>query len=78
MNTCRSCGAEILWVQMPTGLLAPVDKEPVPTGNIVLTWPTKPRQAIRASVVAGPSLLDESRYLSHFATCPRGKKWRKK
>ena len=36
MNTCRSCGAPILWRETHAGRRMPIDPEPVADGNVVI------------------------------------------
>jgi hypothetical protein len=38
MNTCRSCGAELEWALTAEGHRIPLDKVPVPDGNIVFDY----------------------------------------
>lgn len=60
--TCRSCGADILWVEMSSGKKMPVDPKRL---SIVHISPVNDQGV----VVQG--------YTSHFATCPNAKKHRK-
>ena len=38
MAECKSCGAEIEWALTPEGHRIPIDKVPVPDGNIVYDY----------------------------------------
>lgn len=74
---CRSCGAHVIWcVNANTGKRAPIDKEPVVGGNIIIrrngTYEVV-RKAIRESLSA-----DHPLYTNHFMTCPQAKTWHKK
>lgn len=77
---CRSCGAPIRWARTARGNAMPVDAEPNPEGNVVLTENEK---GLFASVrVAGSRGLAEARaagpvYMPHHATCPDGRSWRR-
>lgn len=73
MSVCRSCGAEIRWVEMEgSGKRMPIDPAPSPRGNVEVF------DNVNARVVAGPDLLvGVNYYTSHFATCPQAAKHRK-
>lgn len=57
-DTCKSCGAQIVWLQT-------VSDEP------------KPMPVNAASVTEGDMLFNPTRHMTHFATCPHSKQWRK-
>jgi hypothetical protein len=66
-DTCRSCGAPILWRQSSTnGRPMPLDPEPVDGGHFALT----PTEAIYLHFPQGPQ------YQAHFVSCPAGPEWR--
>ncbi len=67
--TCRSCKAEIVFVETVKGHRIPIDPAPVAGGNI----------EIKADV-AHMVLPDagKKRHVSHFATCPNSAAHRKK
>lgn len=68
---CRACGAPMIWtVTAINGKAIPLDAEPVPEGNIVIIDG-------RAVVTTEPAAVGELRYVSHFATCPEAKRFRK-
>lgn len=79
-STCRSCGAKVLWVRMPSNALMPVDPDPHPKGNVLL-----PRYqdgtATGVAVVLNARLReqhpDQALHQSHFATCPFAARHRK-
>lgn len=71
-SNCRSCGAPMLWVVWPnSGKRMPVDFDPVPDGDVVLTlkktegvlW------AAKAAALDAEALVGRRRFVSHFATC---------
>lgn len=72
---CRSCNASILWLHTANGERMPVDTQPVADGNL--------RIINGRAIVTGATidLLDPTddgtRYVSHFASCPESREWRK-
>lgn len=73
---CKSCGAEILWVKTIKGRGMPLDSQPSPRGNVIIS------ENGTALVYREPSAIaaryeNEPRYLSHFATCKNADQWRK-
>ena len=78
MTACKSCGAKVVWaVSAKTGGRMPLDAEPVENGNVVVDFnhPVPEFTTLRPMEVA---VHDGPLYLSHFATCPDQKQWRKK
>lgn len=86
---CSRCSAPIKWVIQTTGSLQPLDPDPRADGNIVLTGLTRPH-GVRENVpevrvltkaerdATGALALDYgSRYVTHFATCPNARDFRK-
>jgi hypothetical protein len=75
---CRSCKAPIAWVlMMGSGKSNPLDPEPSPKGNVVVS---KDGQACAVSASEADRLRTEegaSLYLSHFATCPQAKQFKR-
>ena len=75
MNTCRSCGAPILWRETHAGRRMPIDPEPVADGNVVI-------EGDIAEVLKAEHLArlggDVPRYRSHFATCPQAAEHRRR
>ena len=83
-GTCRSCGAPVLWVKTEARKAIPLDPEPVEGGNIIVSvGPGRQETAHteRAEETAArracPIPEGRTAFLSHFATCPDHKKWRK-
>jgi hypothetical protein len=79
MGRCRSCGAPIRWAVTVNGKRMPVDDQPVPDGNLVLSDPTPGAYAPVAAAFDPQQLLidDPPRFVSHFATCPQADQYRK-
>lgn len=83
-DTCRSCGAPIVWTLTVRDRDMPVDAEPVAGGNLQLERIVRYRGAepvttdrIRSTVVKSHLAFGSSDlYLSHFAKCPQASKWR--
>lgn len=65
---CRSCGAAVRWVLTSTGKRMPLDLDPQENGNITLD---ESGMASVGKTGEGP------RYVSHFASCPQAKNWRR-
>lgn len=83
MSTCQACAAPIRWVITEAGKAMPIDAEPVPDGNIIMTGRTVRTRGGRLTPEVGyltegtlfPS--DATRYVSHFATCTHPEQFRK-
>ncbi len=73
-SRCRSCSAPIFFAKTCTGKNAPIDWTPRPDGNLQvmcvdeLAWILNKDEDDQANV---------DHFVSHFATCPQAKKWRK-
>jgi hypothetical protein len=76
MTNCRSCGAEIIWAKTIKNRAIPLDAEPNPTGNVVLSDEGTALVYNSPEAIA-PRYESYPRYLSHFATCPDHEQWRK-
>lgn len=77
MSLCRSCGADIKWIELSSGKKMPVDSEAV-------SWDEAEEGMALVSEdgdvqKSAGNLIDDDRlwYVSHFATCPQANKWRK-
>lgn len=73
MSSCRACKRPIHWVSTITGQRLPLDRDPVPDGNVMLLpngrckiVPTEERAKCVAPL-----------FKSHFATCPVAEQFRK-
>ena len=78
---CRSCGAPLLWALTKKGRRIPLDRNPVPDGNIEIEEADEGPPMSR--VVSGqgelsPGLFPATRYKSHFSTCPNAKRHRRR
>lgn len=64
--TCKSCGAEILWVKTEMGNWMPVDRACHPAGHLVVN------HAERTVIAVDPMTTEYKGILhrSHFSTCP--------
>ena len=75
LEKCRSCRAWIFWAKNEkSGKPMPIDHTPVAGGNLVVSDTTKGVFARHddTPLIPGP------KYVSHFATCPQSRAWRKK
>ena len=76
MAKCRSCGADIEWTKNKrTGRRMPVDREPVPGGDIAVEIDAN-NEAVSWLLLplvtySGP------RFVSHFSTCPNAESHRR-
>lgn len=76
LEHCRSCGAEILWLQnSTTGKAAPINYEPEPpgVGNIVANIENGTYRIADKKERAAQSLRT-----SHFVTCPQARRWERR
>ena len=80
--TCRGCRAPITWaVTQAKGRRIPLNLEPADDGNLLMTGAIDAKtgapivRAIARDEVVAPA---RARYLSHFATCPTARTFRKK
>jgi hypothetical protein len=71
MSACRSCKAEITWAETRQGRRIPLDVEERSDGNIVIEADGKAAYLTKGQAYTGP------RFVSHFATCPQSKSWRR-
>jgi hypothetical protein len=71
LGTCRACPAKILWAKTERGKPIPLDPDPVPDGNIVVT------DAGIAHFLKSTEMATGPRYVSHFSTCPKSAHFRK-
>lgn len=81
MTACRSCGAPIRWAVTVNGKRMPLDEQPDPDGNLVLSDPTPGAYAPTVAFTTQNTLPlpdDPPRFTSHFATCPNADQHRRK
>lgn len=79
LTACRGCGAKIIWVTMKSGKAMPCDPEPLPywLGKKGVYRIVTPNGEVVAASLDGPSReADGIGYISHFATCPRARRFR--
>lgn len=84
MNACSACRAPILWAITERGKAMPLDAEPDPAGNVILTGEvrrTDHGSAPVAVVLGNTSELfgdpDTTRYMPHHASCPEAERFRR-
>lgn len=79
MSTCKSCGAEVLWVKLvPLNRPNPLDPTPTRQGNIRMLGMRKAvARVLGKAELADAELASEELYTSHFATCPNARQHRK-
>lgn len=77
MAKCPSCGAPIRWCLTENDRTMPIDPDPDPRGNVVLTGDVGRigdkefgRGAPIVHVLKAGELPDGERFMPHFATCP--------
>jgi len=75
MTDCKSCGAPIRWAKTIKGRPIPLDPDPSPRGNIVLSDEGTALVYNSPGAIA-PRYTDDPHYLSHFATCPNAESHR--
>jgi hypothetical protein len=78
--TCSACGARLIWAVTERGARMPVDANQNLTGNLVLCYEVDAleRPVSGQLVVAAPAGYEGSRWLSHFATCPKASTYRRR
>ena len=76
---CRSCGAAVLWAMTRNAKRMPIDAQPVPEGNMVLTLKAGPPQALLVEKFYADKHTEpgRNRYTSHFSTCPNAQEHRR-
>lgn len=73
MATCKSCGADIIWVRFGTGKTMPVDFAPSADGNISIAT----KDGLALVISERHRTPDMKLHKSHFATCPNAKQHRR-
>ena len=79
-STCRGCGRQILWTRMASGKRMPCDPDLVtywqrPGGSKKIVTPNG--EVISAELSGDLDKATGVGYVSHFATCPEGDRFRK-
>ena len=78
MARCKACGAPIVWIKLASGKNMPCDPESIeyeedPTGPMILV--VKDGRVIHARESADSKQYG---YISHYATCPAAKQFRRR
>lgn len=75
-DTCKSCGAAIIWARTSAGKPMPVDAALTRGANVRLRWEGSDVRAdvVKASLAFGST---DTR-MSHFVTCPKADQWRRR
>ncbi len=73
ISTCRGCGAPILWLISPKDKLTPIDPAPTARGNLRIDLD----YGVWLMILNFGEVPPEERYISHFATCPNAKEFRR-
>lgn len=81
MTKCRSCGAEIIWVETENGKKMPCNSDPVTywknaKGKATIVTPNG--EVCKADLEGDINKATGYGYISHFATCPQADKHRRK
>lgn len=71
LATCRGCHESIRWARTEARKAIPINPDPVPDGNIVVT------DGGIAHVLSSTEMATGSRYVSHFSTCPKSAHFRR-
>lgn len=74
-DRCRSCLEPIRWERTAAGRAIPLDPDPVPEGNIIIS---DGHAIVFASAARVPTGDDVPRYVSHFVSCKDAADWRGK
>lgn len=80
---CRLCGAQIMWVKTTAGKNMPVNPEFIPyrhpkEGEKGEERLVRPNGEVISAIRTDAGSADGNGYISHFATCPKAKKARRK
>ncbi len=74
---CKACGAQLQWcVTANKGRDQPLNRDPDPSGNVVLGLPLV-RGVPTGRVVALSQPVRGERYMPHHATCPESARFRR-
>lgn len=78
-ESCRSCGAPLIWARTEKKRWLPLDAEPVDARSgasvFVLRETDQPKPL--ALAVTPAAFPGEPLYVAHFGTCPHADKWRR-
>lgn len=75
----RGCGEPVVWVLTDDGNPMPIDPDPVPEGNVIVTGQVEPF-VLSVRVVRKGETVSEgtARFVSHFSSCPRAANFRRR
>lgn len=78
---CRGCGQKILWLTLTSGSYHPADPERIESdeyepGDTLIVVDAEGAKVER--IKPGESYDGTHGYISHFATCPKANKFRRK
>lgn len=79
MGYCRSCGAEIKWIEMKSGRKMPVNvaKRFIKKDGGNETLVTESGELIKGTFASLEEGANGEGYISHFATCPKAGSYRR-
>jgi hypothetical protein len=77
---CSGCGKTIFWAVSVNGSRMPIDDDPSPHGNVLVTVSRSNPDDKKCVVLAhgAPPPPGRNLYTSHFSTCPKAGQFRKK
>ena len=75
---CSSCGHRIYVLKLPSKKWMPINADPDPRGNIDINLDARKAEVLTEAQATAARMRGQPLYLSHFATCPYGKKHRRR
>jgi len=76
-DACRSCNAPVVRLRHEvTGRIAPIDREPVADGPVVVNLEAGTYRVLTAAERAGLLPIEGRRHTNHFQTCADAERWR--
>lgn len=81
MQTCGSCGKAIYFLKhVRSGLLAPIEAEPLPGGNIRIELDADSYTVLRKTELEAQRLADPHGVLhvNHYMRCPQRAAWHRR
>ena len=67
VDRCNCCGEDVIWVRGASGIAIPVNREPVPDGEVIIIMgEVQPPLNELLEAILGPDV----RYKQHVMTCP--------
>jgi len=77
VKQCKSCGASIIWMRTSKGKMIPIDAETVRPGDETTGGVLAATGSALAATGGALAVYMPGIHVSHFATCPHAKQWRK-